>query len=313
MDDTNVPHSPRSASRFVHCAMFILPLLAPFAAMSFPSPTSSLFSSEAADTPADTRTYTVSNYRKTIAITGWNAGSPVKVMDAPMRVEATITPAKIVYSDSKTHETLGVSTFIGMTLFGTVQCRQYQTDNGYVDLVDEFASILRVKQLDAGPKFGKIGAFYECQEIKKEDNSAGVGFQMGQRKRKLWEDANPASMFPANPKSSSGPTSDAGGSMFPTGGQQPGQTPNPAQKQLMLADIEMQISQQESMLQRLRFDLLERRIKSSKRNRHRQWLGHGQCARHPNQGRNQPDRVATHVPTPEALGTDVATLKESHP
>ena len=229
---------------------FIASALTATFAFGFGMPAPSAFTSEAADEPVDTRIYIVSNYRKTIALTGWTVGQPVKVMDAPMRVSATITPAKIVYSNPQSGEALGVSTFIGMTLFGTVHCRQYQTDNGYIDLIDEFAVIKRVKALQTGPNFGSIGAYYECQDIVEEDTTPGVGLQMGKRKRKLWEDANPASLFPANKGVSSSTPQPA----------MPRQTQgisSQQQKQLVLSDIEMQISQQENMLQRLRLDLID--------------------------------------------------------
>lgn len=247
-----------------------------------------MWESGPADSPVDTRIYIVDNYRKTIAVNGWEKAPPVKVMDAPMRVQAAITPAKIVYTDPDSGEILGVSEYIGNTIFGFNRYREYQTDNdGYIDLVSRNASIMRVKALEDGyaandPRHGKM--YWYCQEIR-EERTAGVGIHMGTPARGLWVDCNPDSNdspFPGTKGKSKGkgetgassgspakqppPTSGAatsGSSQIPGmpqsawSGDEPRQPRQPmtsAQKQLMLSDMEIQISQLEGRLQQLQFD-----------------------------------------------------------
>ena len=230
-----------------------------------------MWESGPADSPVDTRIYIVDNYRKTIAVNGWEKAPPVKVMDVPMRVQAAITPAKIVYTDPDSGEILGVSEYIGNTIFGFNRYREYQTDNdGYIDLVSRNASIMRVKALEDGyaandPRHGKM--YWYCQEIR-EERTAGVGIHMGTPARGLWVDCTPDSNdspFPGTKGKSKGkgetgassgspakqlpPTSGAatsGSSQIPGTPQsawsgdetrQPRQPMTSAQKQLMLSDM----------------------------------------------------------------------------
>lgn len=234
--------------------------------MSMPPP---MWESGPADSPVDTRIYIVSNIRKTIAANGWEVGQAVQVMDAPMRVQAAISPAKIVYTNPNTGESLGTSTYIGLSLFGFNRYREYETDNGYVDLVGLDASIRRVKQVEDGfgEKDFRKGMYYYCQEITEERKSGrGVGLHAGAMPRRLWEGSDAESPFPGKSggSGSSSPGSGRGGasSMFPAGqgGNAGGQTPDAVsqqQKAMILSDIDLQITQLETRLQQLRMDLLD--------------------------------------------------------